>query len=156
MLIASLTESISIGAVFPLLTVLTNPEIIFQSHLGRLAMSLLGINDPNQALLPITVFFGISVLISGCIRLILMWASIKYAFALGADLNIEAYQKTLYQPYEVHISRNSNEVVNGVLGKVNGIPYNIIMPALNLINALILLILVFFVLTLYRSCCCFN
>jgi ATP-binding cassette subfamily B protein len=146
MAIASFAESISIGAVFPLLTVLTAPEIVYKSHLGGLVMSLLEINNPKDALLPITIFFGISVFISGCIRLLLMWASTRYAFALGADLNIEAYKKTLHQPYEVHIARNSNEVVNGILGKVNGIPYNIIMPALNLISSTFLLIFVFSVL----------
>jgi ABC-type multidrug transport system fused ATPase/permease subunit len=143
MAIASIAESISIGAVFPLLTILTEPEIVYKSHLGGLVMSLLEIDSPNDALLPITIFFGISVLISGCIRLLLTWVSTRYAFSLGADLNIEAYKKTLYQPYEVHIGRNSNEVVNGILGKLNGIPYNVIMPALNLISSTFLLIFVF-------------
>jgi ATP-binding cassette subfamily B protein len=146
MIIASFVESISIGAVFPLLTALTKPEIIFQSHLGGMAMTALGITSPADALLPTAIIFGVSIFISGCIRLLLMWVGTRYAFALGADLNCQAYKKTLYQPYEVHISRNSSEVINGILGKVNGIPQNIIIPILNLISSLFLIILIFIVL----------
>jgi ATP-binding cassette, subfamily B, bacterial PglK len=144
--LASIAESISIGAVFPLLSVLTNPDILYQSHLGRLAIEMLGVSSSSEALMPITIFFGISVLISGCIRLLLMWASTRFAFALGADLNIEAYRRTLYQPYEAHIARNTSVVIDGILGKVNGIPYNIIMPTLNLISSSILLTVMLFVL----------
>lgn len=146
MIIASIAESISIGAVFPLLTILTNPEIIYQTKLGALMMVGLDISEPSEALMPITIFFGISVFLSGCIRLLLMWASTRYAFAVGADLNIDAYKRTLYQPYETHISRNTSVVISGILGKVNSIPYNTIMPLLNLISSIILLSVVLLVL----------
>lgn len=146
MIAASIAESISIGAVFPLLTVLTNPEIIYQTKLGNLMMEGLDISDPSKALMPISIFFGISVFLSGCIRLLLMWASTRYAFSVGADLNIDAYKRTLYQPYETHISRNTSVVISGILGKVNSIPYNTIMPLLNLISSIILLSVVLLVL----------
>ena len=148
MVVASFAESISIGAVYPLLTVLTNPSVIYDSHLGRLAISLLNISNLNNALFPIAIFFSFLVLVSGFARLLLIWASTRYAFAVGAELNIKAYTKTLYQPYEVHIARNSNIVINGILGKVHGLPYNIIMPLLNLISSTFLLILVFLALVL--------
>lgn len=148
MVIAAFAESMSIGAVYPLLTILINPEVIYSSNAGNFFMSLLKISDPSAAIFPITAFFIFMVLVSGCIRLILIWANIRYSFSVGAYLNIKAYQKTLYQPYEVHINRNSNIVINGILHKVNSIPYNVIMPLLGILSSAFLLVVVFLALLL--------
>ena len=39
--------------------------------------------------------------------------------ATGADLSINVFERTLYQPYKEHISRSSSEVISGITQKVN-------------------------------------
>jgi ATP-binding cassette subfamily B protein len=36
----------------------------------------------------------------------------------GADLSVEVYERTLYQPYRVHVERNSSELISGITQKV--------------------------------------
>ena len=73
-------------------------------------------------------------------RLLLLWASTRLSFATGADLSISIYRRTLYQPYSVHVARNSSEVINGISTKANGVIYSIIVPLLTLISSTIMLI----------------
>ncbi len=139
MIAASFAEIISIGAVLPFLAVLTAPDRIFQLPAAQPLIRAAGMTNASQLLFPLTITFGIAALLSGAMRLILLWASTRLSFATGADLSISIYRRTLYQPYAVHVARNSSEVINGISTKANGVIYSIIVPALTLISSSIML-----------------
>jgi ABC-type bacteriocin/lantibiotic exporter with double-glycine peptidase domain len=139
MLFASFAEILSIGAVLPFLGVLTAPERIFEMHAAQPVIQVLGLTEPKQLLLPLTIAFGLAALIAGAMRLLLLWASTRLSYATGADLSISIYRRTLYQPYAVHCARNSSEVINGISNKTNGVIYVITM-VLTLISSAAMLI----------------
>jgi len=142
---ASFAEIISIGAVLPFLAVLTAPERIFQLPAAQPLIRALGMVSASQLLLPLTIIFGLAALISGGLRLFLMWASTRLSYATGADLSISVYRRTLYQPYSVHVARNSSEIINGISGKTSMVigTFNNI---LNLISSAIILLAILFTL----------
>jgi len=72
----------------------------------------------------------------------LLWASTRLSFATGADLSMSIYRRTLYQPYEIHVARNSSGVINGIWSKVKGVIGGVIVPVLTLISASIMLIVI--------------
>jgi ATP-binding cassette, subfamily B, bacterial PglK len=140
MIIASLAEIISIGAVLPFLGILTAPEQVFQHSLMQPVIQILALTEPKQLILPLTILFITAALLAGVIRLTLLYALTRFTFATGADLSINIYRRTLYQEYEVHVSRNSSEVINGIITKTNTVISGVISPILNLISSIILLI----------------
>src|SRR3989338_8489540 len=140
MTLASFAEILSIGAVLPFLGVLTAPHRVFEHPAAQPFIQALGLTGPEQLLLPLTIAFGLAALMAGAMRLLLLWASTRLSFATGADLSINIYRRTLYQPYAVHIARNSSEVINGISTKVNGVIYSALMPILTLISSAIMLI----------------
>ena len=117
MILASFAEILSIGAVLPFLAVLTAPTRVFEHPSVQPFIQALGLAEPKQLLLPLTIAFGLAALIAGTMRLMLLWVSTRLSFAAGADLSIDVYRRTLYQPYSVHVARNSSEVINGIRGK---------------------------------------
>lgn len=139
MILASFAEILSIGAVLPFLGVLTAPERVFAHPSAQPVIQALGIRSADQLLLPLTLAFGSAALMAGMMRLLLLWASTRLSFATGADLSSGIYRRTLYQPYAVHVARNSSEVINGISGKANGAIYSIIVPALTLISSSVML-----------------
>ncbi len=139
MVSASFAEILSIGAVLPFLAVLTAPERIFQLPAAQPLIHAAGITSASQLLLPLTITFGVAALLSGAMRLLLLWASTRLSYATGADLSISIYRNTLYQPYAVHVARNSSEVINGISGKANSVIGSIIVPLLTLISSTIML-----------------
>jgi len=140
MVLASFAEILSIGAVLPFLAVLTAPEKIFQLPNAQPLIKSLGISNPGQLLLPLTIIFATAAIVSGAMRLLLLWATTRLSFATGSDLSISIYRRTLYQPYAVHVARNSSEVINGISGKANIVINAIIVPTLTLISSTVMLI----------------
>ena len=139
MVFASIAEVISLGALMPFLGVLTEPERVFTHVWAKPIISLLGATRAEDLLLPMTWTFAATVLAAGTIRLALVYITTRFSYAIGADLSMEVYRRTLYQPYPVHISRNSSEIINGIYGKTAMLIGSILMPLLSLFSAFILL-----------------
>lgn len=116
--LSSIAEVVSLGAVVPFIGILTQPERVFSNaHVFPLAQQL-GITSPGELVLPLTAAFAAAAIIAGVLRLLLLWISIRLANAMGADLSVEVYRRTLYQPYHVHVARSSSEIISGITQKV--------------------------------------
>ena len=140
MLITSFTEVISIGAVLPFLGALMSPEKFFQSDNLWPLIATLGISNSHQLLLPLTLIFISAAVINAFMRFLLLWAQARLGNAIGADLSIQIYKKTLYQPYSIHVSRNSSEVIAGISNKVNSVVGGTVLPLFFASSSLVLLI----------------
>ena len=138
--IASFFEMASLGAVVPFLGVLSEPEPVFQHEYLQPFISFFGITESSQLALPMTVFFVGLIIISAIIRLILLWTLTVLSQLAGADLSINIYRHTLYQDYSVHVSRNSSEVINGIITKTQTVSKGVIAPVLNLISTSVTII----------------
>ena len=140
MFIASIAEVISIGLVLPFLGVLTSPEQIYQHSLMQYPIQLLNITKPDQLILPLTIVFITVAIFAGVIRLTLLYVTTRLSFAIGADISIDVYRRTLHQEYSVHLLRNSSEVINGIVTKTHVIVKAGLTPALMLVSSIIMLV----------------
>lgn len=141
MVICSFAEIASIGAVLPFLGVLTSPETIFTHELVQPLIQFLGIQLPSELLLPATLIFITAALLAGFLRITLLWVQMRLAMAIGADFSIKSYETTLYQPYSLHVSRNSSEVLAGAR-KAESLVSIIIQPTLTVISSILVLVAV--------------
>ena len=118
-IITSFAEMVSLGAIFPFITVLTNPEQVYEiPFLGEILISN-GMEKGDELIIPLATIFALAALIAGLMRLLLLKVSVLISNATGADLSINVFERTLYQPYSTHISRSSSEVISGITQKVN-------------------------------------
>ncbi|MBV2181842.1 MAG: ABC transporter ATP-binding protein/permease [Castellaniella sp.] len=140
MILASFAEVLSLGAVLPFLGVLTQPERVFTYPPIQGWLAWMRLNEPRDLLMPITLVFISAVLLAGMVRLLLLYFSTKLSYAIGADFSYEIYRRTLYQPYTVHISRNSSEVISGVTDKVSAVINYFLTPILSLFGNCVILI----------------
>lgn len=138
-LVAAVGEMVSLGAVLPFVGALTAPEQVFRYPLVRQFAGALGIEDGTALLLPLTIVFVTVVLAVGATRLLLLWANSRFSFALGVDMGVEVYRRSLYQPYLVHVARNSSTVISGILVKVDGLISGVLQPMLLLVSCVVLL-----------------
>jgi ATP-binding cassette subfamily B protein len=139
MLTSALTEIISLGAVLPFLGILTAPEKVFGHPVVARVVQTLGITSAADLVLPLTVAFAVAAVAAGSIRLLLLWVSTRLVFAAGADLSIEVYRRTLYQPYRVHVARNSGTVISGIVSKV-GCAQAVLQAMIALISSVVLIV----------------
>ena len=144
---ASIAEVLSIGTLFPFLGVLTAPEKVFSSPYLAPIFSHLDIATPQEMLFPVTIIFCFAVLMAGGMRVLLVKYGVQLSFMTGAELSNKIYYLTLYQPYSVHVSRNSSEVITGILSKVDRVIYRILLPAVSITNASLMLVAILGALT---------
>ncbi len=139
MVLASFAEVLSIGAVLPFLGVLTAPEWGFEHPLAQPFIRALGITGPHQLLLPLTIVFSVAAILSGTMRLILLWGQTRLSHAIGADFSASIFRRTLYQPYAVHVARNSSEVIAAIASKTTVVVYQILWPMLIILSSAMIL-----------------
>jgi ATP-binding cassette, subfamily B, bacterial PglK len=138
-ILAAMLEVVSLGAVLPFLGILIDPEKIYIMQEVQPLIQLANITNPTELILPVTVIFIVVVLITAAVRLILLYAITRFSFAVGADLSIGIYRRTLYQNYSVHVSRNSSEIINGIITKTNSVIHGVVSPILTLITSVVLI-----------------
>ncbi|WP_025179240.1 ABC transporter ATP-binding protein [Leptospira kirschneri] len=139
LVISSLSEMVSIGAVIPFLGVLTTPEKVFDMPYIQPIKEYLRIFNPQELILPLTLGFIIIAIFTGLIRLLVLWMGNRLSFASGADLSLDIYRKTLYQPYRIHVMRNSSEIMGGILGKASGLVPALILPIINTLGGILII-----------------
>ena len=135
MIVASFMEAISISAVLPFIGVLSNPEKVFAHPSAQFFIDFMGIKSQEELLLPFTISFCVLIFIGIALRLLLLWAQNRLGYGTSASFSSSIYIRTLYQPYAVHVSRNSSEVISGITSKANAILTYLITPLMNLVSS---------------------
>jgi ATP-binding cassette subfamily B protein len=142
MIVTAFAEVLSIGAVLPFLGILTSPDVVFAQPFLAPLIQALGIQTPTQLLFPLTVLFALAAIISGLMRILLLWAQYRLSSAIGTDLSFNVYRRTLFQPYAVHAARNSSDIIAAISTKIGLVIINSLMTALTLTSSLFLMIMI--------------
>ena len=118
-LVSAFAEIITIGLVVPFLAVLTNPQVLTEfEHINKF-MKYLNYDPTNLSVLGVSIFFAVAALLSGLIRVFMIYATVRFSFATGSDLALKMYSKVLNQDFKTHINRNSSQIVDIVFQKIN-------------------------------------
>ena len=108
----SFAEAITLVSVIPFLIVISNPEKLLGNTFFIKLFNFLGININQDFTFPITLFFIITVIAAGIIRITNLWMSGRISVAIGTDLSFEIYRKLLLQDYSFHLKINSSEIIS--------------------------------------------
>lgn len=140
MILSSLAEFVSIGAIFPFLAAAVDPEKIFKSSKFSLVVNFFDCKSAGELLGVITISFCLITLIAGLIRILLMFLNAKFSYSLGADWGSKMFEKTLQQPYEVHLSRSSSSIISSIIMKTDALIHYGVAPVLIILSSALILI----------------
>ncbi len=138
-ILSTIFDALSIGAILPFLSSITNPEKVIKSDLIKPIMHFFQINNSVDLIKFMTIGIIIITLFSALFRWSVLFFQTKISNSISSELSIKAYQRTLYQPYSTHIQLNSSTIIAGV-NKVNSILSYIISPIINLTTAMFTII----------------
>ena len=139
--LSAFSEVVSLGALLPFIGILTAPDQVLNHPMLASVLSTWGITTARQLLLPLTVLFVAAAVVAAALRLLLLWSTGRLAYAISGDFGLEIYSRTLYQPYSVHVARNSSSVLSSVTHKVNDATATL-MAQLSLVTDVVLLLAV--------------
>ena len=133
-LLVSMTEIVSLSAIYPYITMLINPNK-FRDYLDNFIL----VDFSNKILfLYVSILFSFIIIITVTLRLSLLFFSTKISSAIGSDLSSKLYLNTLHSDYENHLLRNSNEVIDMIIRKSMDLT-NYINSILAVISSIILI-----------------
>ena len=113
---------------------MSDPERLWQQGLVQDLAPQLGFTQSSELVLPATLAFAFGAVVAALIRLTNLWLNGRLVAAVGYDLSCEAYRRTLYQPYSVHVRRNTADVITATTVHVNS-TINAIKSLLQLITS---------------------
>jgi ABC-type bacteriocin/lantibiotic exporter with double-glycine peptidase domain len=134
MLAGGVAELFTIGAVFPLLAMLSGSGA--QGQHSRLTdlLATVGIHPAQYSLLTLAGVFTAIAVSAAAIRILLAWSSQKLIFRIGYDLGVSLYDRMLHQPYSFHVSTNSSRIVTEI-SNIQRLLASMMLPLLQAISA---------------------
>lgn len=138
-ILTSFAEMVSLGAVLPFIGVLTQPDKVMAYPFVAEIAQFFKVESDSEFVLLLTLGFGLAAIVAGVLRLLLLWGTLNLGNTTGADLSVEVYKRTLYQPYMVHIQRSSSEVISGITQKV-GTATSVLISLVTVITSLFLFV----------------
>ena len=136
MFVGAFAELATLGAVLPFLSLLSDPTSASRFSLLESFFSYFGLESDHGILLPATVLFAAVAVCASVVRMFITWVSFKLTFAIGFDIGVDVYRRTLYQPYSFHVSNNTSEIISGV-NKVRDVVFNVISPLVQSVVSLV-------------------
>ncbi len=113
--LAAIFELFSIASIIPFLSLLSNPNKYNDFYLIKNIQNSLPIFAAIDPFIFVIFSFLFCITLSAILRLITISASNYFAAAIGSDFSNKAYRLSLNQPYRVHISRNSSEIISSII-----------------------------------------
>ncbi len=143
-LLSGFFEIITIGSVVPFLTVLLNPQKILDLAIIQKIIIIfnLKIDNPNDLITPLCLFFGFSALLGGLLRTLTLWKTVNFSSGLMSDLSLLMYRNIISMPFSYHLQRNTSEVISALTNEVDGVTI-VIQSLLSLLTASIVGVSIF-------------
>lgn len=128
MLVGAVAEVATLGAVIPFLAILSGSDAtsckvpFLPCHISLAEASFI---------------FASVAIVATLIKVVLLYVSNRFTYALGADIGNEIYMRVLFQPYQYHVAHNTSVTIGGV-NKVNLLVQQVINPLVQSIVSLVM------------------
>jgi len=147
--VSAVIEAVAIASILPLLSLLTNPEVILESAVIARLNALAGSPEPRtfQIMLAMAVF-GL-VVVSVGLKMVTLFGIVRYSQMRVFSLSSRLLQGYLHQPYEFFLTRHSSEIGRNVLYEVEQLVSRVLQPSLLIVSNI--LVVLFIVLVLFLA-----
>lgn len=136
MLMSGFAEVLSLAAVVPFLTMLSDSQPFTRFPIFRSFFVALGVTSREELLIATTFLFALAAILSASVRLVNLKANLWLGAVIGSDVSCEAYRNTLYQPYTVHVRRNSSEVITAIANQTS-LTIQVLIAMLQLVTSFV-------------------
>ena len=111
MVISGFLETLTLAAIVPFLSALTEPYKLLNNQIYKSFANLFSISSTRDIIFSTIFIFSFFALFSGVFRIFNEWYKGKVTSEIGSELSSQAFYNTLYQPYSFYINNNSSETI---------------------------------------------
>jgi ATP-binding cassette subfamily B protein len=129
MLAGAVAELMAIGAVLPFLRLIVAPQMVLAEPRLDAVRAAFGWNSATDLVVPAALLLVTCAVGAAGVRLLLAWASQRFIYRLGYDMDAELFRRTVRQPYQVFVNRNGSEILAG-FDKINILANTMLLPVM--------------------------
>jgi ABC-type multidrug transport system fused ATPase/permease subunit len=146
-LAGAILEAFCVALIFPVVTILANPESALRAPFVARIHELLGRPEPLSFVFAILCgMLALYVIKNGYAALLSLLQS-RFAFARQNMLSQRLFQHYLQQPYALHLQRNTGDMIRNLTHEADRLIWSVLLPSLILVAegliALMLVLLLF-------------
>ncbi|MDQ3478623.1 MAG: ABC transporter ATP-binding protein/permease [Pseudomonadota bacterium] len=130
----ALAELGTIGAVLPLLSLLSDPGGLGDHGWAVAAFDAVGAQSLRERLIFATAAFCAFAILAGMVRLELVRKTQDFSFRLSHELMLEVHRRFLLQPYSFHIQRTTSTLISAV-DKIELLVFAVLLPVMQATTA---------------------
>ncbi|KYG27652.1 ABC transporter ATP-binding protein [Alkalihalobacillus trypoxylicola] len=150
MIIAALLETIGVGLIVPVVSVITNPAIIEQNPLLFSVYQFLNVQSEETFVLILVLALLFTFVSKNVYLLLFFKVQFKLIFNTQVKLAKELFQEYLKKPYTFHLQRNTSELLRNVNSEVPKVFQGIILSTFHLLTE-VLVVLCLLTLLIYSA-----
>ena len=137
MLLGTLAELATIGAVLPFLALVSDPRRAAHIPGFGQIIEMMGTFAPTNLVLLAAILLIVSAVLATIIRLLLTWVSLNFVLSLSHEIGTTIFARMMRQPYEYYVTRNTSELLSGV-EKVSTVVWVVLMPTMQGVSAVVM------------------
>jgi ABC-type multidrug transport system fused ATPase/permease subunit len=138
MLLSSISQMVSLGAIFPFLSATTNAQQMLDNTTLQPLLNFLAINSARQLVTAVAVVFMVAAVVANALRLVNLQVQVRLAAMIGSDVSSEVYHRALHQPYSFHLQHNTSDLLQMVTGDTQALTQQVLIPLLAFANDIVL------------------
>ena len=119
---ASFLEVATLGILVPFINIILDSNIFLSGNKYLISITnAFDIKTETELIIFFSIAFIFFSVFSGFFRIYLLSFIIKLANLSSADIGVDVYRKTLFQPYQVHTNEGSSFVISGIVKKIQDV-----------------------------------
>lgn len=146
-LAGAILEAFCVALIFPVITVLANPEAALSASFVARVHGALGKPEPLRFVFFILSGMLLLYLVKNSYAAFLSLAQSRFAFARQNFLAQRLFHHYLHQPYALHLQRNTGDMIRNLTHEADRLIWSVLLPSLILVAesliALMLILLLF-------------
>ena len=127
-------ESLSVIAIAPLMTAITNPKSLFNNSIFIYFENFFHFDNAKEFILLYGLFFLLFIFISNFLSILTIWLFSVFAAQFGGDLSNRLYSLYLSMNYSSFLSLGSSYITKQISSEVSRLTDNVLQPLVQ-INA---------------------
>lgn len=134
MLLGTLAELMTIGAVLPFLALVADPATAGRLPLFSQFAELVGASSPQELLFAAAMLLIGTAVAAVALRLWLTRVTLSFVLVLSHEIGVGVFARMLRQPYGYYVTRNSSELLSSQ-EKVQAVIWSVLMPTMQAATA---------------------
>lgn len=140
MIVGAVLEMAAVGFLFPLIQMLTEPQIAMESLAARTIRNLFSLESHAELTIALLVLLTLFYIAKNAYLALLAYAQNRYGFFIQEKVSYRLFKLYLGLPYVFHTGRNTSESMRSLTNETDQLVWSAIFPGLTIVTEILVAI----------------